>query len=248
MVLGGARGGELRLEALPPGRSAQGRPIEAWRSAGPAPAGGRHVYLLAGVHGDEVEGVFVLGRLLEWLRKGPGAGGGAPAEGPPLVAVPVLNVDGHAAGTRANARGVDLNRNLGSNGWRARARGPKYRPGPSPMSEPENRFLDGLFRSHPPGIVLSLHSWKPLLNYNGDCLDVALFLRGRNGYPVCKDTEGHPTPGSLGEYAPERYGAPVLTYECPVRGPGRDLEDVWSENGEGLKDLFALGALRRFVS
>ena len=194
---------------------------------------------MAGVHGDETEGIFALGRLFEWLKT---------KDIPlPLVVVPVLNVDGHKAGTRANANGVDLNRNLASDNWQAEQRSEKYRPGPHPMSEPENVFLDSLFQAYPPGLVLTLHSWKPLLNYNGDCRDVAEFLAGHNGYPVCADTEGHPTPGSLGEYVPSRYGCPVLTFEFPLQASGKTLQDIWSENEAGLRAFFVSDLIRRFV-
>ena len=237
-VLGfGETGTHLEFQSLQSGTSVEGRPIEAYRSDVDS---SRYVYLMAGVHGDEVEGIFALERLFEWLKSQGGFSW-------PLVVVPVLNVDGYKALTRVNANGVDLNRNLASGNWQEVERSEKYRPGPRPMSEPENVFLDSLFQAHLPGFILTLHSWKPLLNYNGDCKDVAEFLETYNDYPVCPDTEGHPTPGSLGEYAPSRYGCPVLTYEFPLQASGKSLPEIWAENEKGLRELFLSEVLRRFV-
>ena len=225
---------------IAPGTTAKGEKIQAFASR---ERESRFVYLMAGVHGDEVEGIFLLEKLFSWLKET------ATSLSLPLMVIPVLNKDGLMAGTRANGHGVDLNRNLPSPGWSPKARSGLYRPGLKPLSEPENIFLDGLFQTYRPGIIFSFHSWKPMLNYNGDCEDVALFLHGHNSYPVCKDTEGHPTPGSLGEYAPHQYQCPVLTHESPVldRAEG-DFSAVWEENGEGLQKLLEDGLLGRFLS
>lgn len=219
---------------LKSGTSFGGEEIKSYRSEKKAD---KWVYLLAGVHGDEVEGVYVLAQLFDWLKQ-------TDSVDLPLIVVPVLNIDGYRAGTRTNARGVDLNRNLPSKSWKPEARASKYFPGDAPMSETENQYLDKLFQKYPPKIILSFHSWKPLLNYNGNCKEVAEFLEKYNHYPVCDDIEGHPTPGSLGDYAPETYASPVLTFECPVLSESIGLKDIWEENREGLTGLLSSNLLK----
>lgn len=216
----------MNFKELKPGSSVEGDEIPAFICKNNTKT---YTYLMAGVHGDEVEGVYVLKQLFDWLIN-------EEAIKTSLVVIPILNVDGYRAGTRINAHGVDLNRNCPSEEWTDTATDAKYNPGSAPLSEPENVFLDKLFKKFPPHFILTFHSWKPLLNYNGDCKQIADFLSRYNSYEVSDDVN-YPTPGSLGQYGPEEYKSPVLTFECPVLSDTVDLNSIWQENQTGLKAL-----------
>lgn len=216
------------FQELAPGRTSLGSPIPAFRSQTNALT---YVYLLAGVHGDEKEGVYVLEHLFSWLKS-------QREMDLPLIIVPAVNVDGLAKNKRVNAQGVDLNRNLPTKNWAPTFSKKRYFPGPAPMSAVENQFLQTLFERFPPRLAISFHSWKPLLNYNGKrAKEICLHLCPYNGYPVSDDM-GYETPGSLGHYLPEKYQASVITYECPTIKMAASLEEIWRENEEGLKSLF----------
>jgi protein MpaA len=94
------------------------------------------------IHGDEPEGLDVTRRLIARAR----------AHGASLWVVPNLNPDGRAAGTRYNARGVDLNRNFPSE-WDA-ALGVS---GTRPLSEPEARAAARLIRRLRPAVTIWFH-------------------------------------------------------------------------------------------
>jgi protein MpaA len=210
------------------GTSVEGDELKAFRSEKKAPT---YTYLMAGTHGDEVEGVYLLQQLYKWLKND--------VEDAPcsFVVLPILNVDGYRASTRVNAHGVDLNRNYPTECWTSEEREAKYFPGAAPLSEPENVFLDKLFQKFPPHLIVSFHSWKPFINFNGDCEEAANFISKFNSYEVLGDIEGHPTPGSLGEYGPQKYNSPVLTFECPVISDEITLKDIWNENETAFKEL-----------
>ncbi len=218
---------------LKSGKSVEGEEIKAFKTEKKAK---NYVYLMAGTHGDEVEGVYVVKQMFEWLKEQDDLD-------LDMVVVPVLNPDGLRNGTRINANGVDLNRNYDSATWSSEAREAKYFPGKAPLSEPENKFLIALFDKFPPRIILSFHSWKPMINYNGDCKEVAEFIAKFNNYITCDDIEGHPTPGSLGDLGPKKYKSPVLTFECPVLSDDLGLKEIWKESEEGLKELFKTNLL-----
>jgi murein peptide amidase A len=119
------------------GRSVEGRPITLERLGDPAAP--RKVLLVGSVHGDERAGR----RLLALL-----AANAVPPAGSQLLLVRDLNPDGAARRTRANARGVDLNRNS-SAGWAGAGR--------RPWSEPETRTLRDLVLRERPAVTIFLH-------------------------------------------------------------------------------------------
>ncbi len=214
---------------LESGESLEGHPIQVFKTDIKAP---KYLYLLAGVHGDEVEGVYVLKELFAWLKNEHSL------KDMPMIVIPILNVDGYRAQTRVNAHLVDLNRNLPTADWTPEKTQPKYNPGPKPLSEPENQFLVKLLDKYKPGFIMSFHTWKPILNFNGDCKEIATFLNGFNQYEMSGDI-GYPTPGSLGTFGVEKYNCPVLTFECPeLKTHKESLKDIWKENEEGLKKVF----------
>jgi len=176
-------------------------PIQAYRFSN----GGAKVLILGGVHGDEIEGVIAAhGLLNEFTQSFPYQ--------LDLTLVPAFNIDGVLHRTRTNSRGVDLNRNLPTKDWSPEVKTVRYHPGPFAGSEPENRALAQFIETESPQFILSLHSWHPVLNVNGDCLKEAECLARWTGYKIDADI-GYPTPGCLGTYAGLERGSPTLTYE-----------------------------------
>ena len=172
--------------------------------------GPKHILILGGVHGDEVEGVVlanaILGRLIQTddLRIR-------------VTLVPIFNLDGVLAKTRGNARGVDLNRNLPTEDWSSVATTVRYQPGPHANSEIENQALVQFIENEKPDFIISLHSWKPMLNINEPkgssiCSRVAQAIAAHTG-DIIEPTIGYSTPGCLGTYAGFERAIPTITYE-----------------------------------
>jgi hypothetical protein len=136
------------------GRSVRGRAIEAVRLGTPRLA--RRVLVVGSIHGDERAGLEVTRRLVARAR----------AHGASLWVVPNLNPDGTAAGTRHNARGVDLNRNFPSE-WE-----PLAASGPRPLSEPEAKAAVRLIRRLRPDVTIWLHQPQRLVRAWGRSVGV----------------------------------------------------------------------------
>ena len=183
------------------GRSSQGLPVFSHSFGRKGPK----ILLIGGVHGDEPEGVYLTLGLLDRfsvrfsysLR---------------VTLVPIFNPDGALIAKRTNGNQVDLNRNLPTKSWRAEWENPRYNPGPSPGSEPENTALLQWLKNHDPKLIISFHSWHPVINTNGDCRPEADILAKAVGYKISDDI-GYPTPGSLGEYCGLERDIPTITYE-----------------------------------
>lgn len=183
------------------GNSSLGLPIMAYEFKANHP----EVLILGGVHGDEIEGLWAAFGLLQSLMV-------SSSYKLNLTLVPQFNIEGVLNKTRMNGRGVDLNRNLPTKDWSPEIKTPKYNPGPSPNSEPENQALCKYIETKKPQFILSLHSWHPVLNVNGNCLAQAEVLAKLTGYKIDSDI-GYPTPGCLGTYAGIERSSPTLTYE-----------------------------------
>ena len=193
------------------GRSVQGRAIVAAAFG----SGLRHVLFIGGVHGNEY-GTAVAGRFVACLCAHPKV---VPA-GARVVVIRCLNPDGHARGTRGNARHVDLNRNLPSRNWQhkldpsSELHGLGLTGGASPGSEPETRALLACLRSGSYRAVISVHSRGGVLDCSGPgAAALGRLMAARCGFRVGGVGYDAAITGSLGDFVPERYGVPVVTVE-----------------------------------
>jgi protein MpaA len=165
---------------------------------------GPRVLILGGIHGDEIEGVAAAKALLAHFIENFNYQ-------LQITVIPEANPDGCLMNQRTNSRGVDLNRNLPTKDWSAEIKSERYHPGVSALSEIENQALvKELEKNYQ--LILSLHSWKPVINVNGDCLEEAQVLSKLTGYSIDQDI-GYPTPGCLGTYAGLERDMPTITYE-----------------------------------
>jgi beta-N-acetylhexosaminidase len=136
------------LAAVALGTSVQGTPLKAVVRGD----GDRTVLVVGAIHGNETAGHAVIRRLRHT----------APPAGVRVITVMTANPDGEAAGTRQNARGVDLNRNW-PHRWQAAAQGTFY-PGPRAASEPETRALRELIERERPDVTIWYHQHLSLVN------------------------------------------------------------------------------------
>ena len=127
------------------GYSVRHRPIVAVEIGDPdSPV---RVLIVGCIHGNEPAGIAIATAL---ARRAP------PAEADVWI-VPDLNPDGVAAGTRANADGVDLNRNF-PQAWRPLGPpGSSEYAGPRPLSEPESRLIAALVTRLRPRLTIYYH-------------------------------------------------------------------------------------------
>jgi murein peptide amidase A len=189
------------------GHSIEGRPIFLFSDAAPDPA--LKVLVFGDIHGDEVAGMRIARRLIA-------------AEAPArteLLVVPTVNPDGVAAGTRGNARGVDLNRNFPYR-WRP-LDGGEY-SGAAPLSEPETRATYGLILRQKPDVTIWFHQPFGLIDKPegnpfaarrfADLIGLPL-VRLRGSYPgSASRTQNHESPRSTAFVAelPARVGSALV--------------------------------------
>jgi murein peptide amidase A len=213
-VSAGAAVDVTALSRFAAGRSVRGRSMTVTRFG----VGSHRLLLLGGVHGDEY-GTPVARALQSYLLAHPRA---LPA-GASIDVVACANPDGFAARTRANARRVDLNRNLPTRNWRSRLRARDASSllgltgGRAPGSEPETKAVLKLLATRY-DVVVSLHSHAGVLDCSGPgAKALGRRMSGLCGLPLGTLWYDPYITGSLGRYVPEKYDIPIVTVE--LRSP-----------------------------
>lgn len=186
----------------------------------------KKILVISLIHGDETE-AGVLGRFwLERLSK-------LDARNSWRV-IPVANPDGVKKKTRANANGVDLNRNFPTVDWSSDAikywekgaqKSPRKFPGYSPASEKEVRCLINHIEDYTPQFVISIHTPLKVLDFDGPKVSKKI----KYNYLPWKSLGNFP--GSLGRYLWVERQTPVLTAELkqnlpPEQTPFEQLQDM----------------------
>lgn len=200
--------GTIRLASQTYGHSRDGTALEVWLPPDAEP----RVLVVGGIHGDEPETTTVLSSALRSL----------PPWALRCALVLAANPDGLVRGTRANANGVDLNRNLPTSDWSVEETTHRWGlEGPSEValgtgghagSEPETRALIGLVERLRPEVVVAVHAPLACVDDPG-ATPLGSWLAELGGLPLVNGV-GYPTPGSLGTWGHERR-LPVITYELP---------------------------------
>jgi N-acetylmuramoyl-L-alanine amidase/Zinc carboxypeptidase len=155
------------------GESAEGRPLRVVRAGDPgAPV---RLLVVGSIHGNEPAGHAVVARLRR----------SEPPPGVQLYLVNTANPDGVRAGTRQNARGVDLNRNFPFR-WAGGGRPfDTYFPGHAAASEPETRALQRLITDVRPDLTVHYHQQMRLVvRPRGAPLGPVRGYARRTGLPV----------------------------------------------------------------
>lgn len=193
-----------RMKMINLGYTKLGLPLHGYHFTPVSGKAKNRALVIGGIHGDEPEGVVATRGLLDVFLKNY-------TLDLELVLVPEMNPEGVLLKTRGNSNKVDLNRNMATKDWSPVAASERYHPGPAPMSELENQLLAKFIEEFKPTVIFSMHSWKPMLNTNGE-LPEATAISKITGYEIQPDI-GYPTPGSLGTWAGFERNIPTLTYE-----------------------------------
>jgi murein peptide amidase A len=197
------------------GRSVQGRPIVAYH-LGEQSKRVPTVVLISTMHGNEPATRQILRALVD----------GQPVRELDLWVVPTYNPDGLAAGTRKNARGVDLNRNYPSN-W-VDLDG-NYESGSRPASEPETRAMMAFLRKVRPDHVLSFH--QPLHGVDTDTKRPAFARRVADvlNLPVDRFDCGGVCHGTMTGWYNRTFAGNALTVEYGARPSARLMRRIAPE-------------------
>lgn len=233
----------LGLETEVIGLSADGREIPVLRFG----SGDTHILVQAGIHGRELmSGRLAVDLLAQLSKEHPGGIDGVTfhvipmtnpdgveiaVHGPQAISDPERRAqverliaqsgEGHSR-WKANARGVDLNRNFPT-GWEAltgRTPGSSRYRGETPLSEPESIALAEYFNRYDFALTVSYHSMGSLIYWQGaeGALaqvneSLARTVGDHTGYPLERNELANVERGGFKDWALMDMGVPSITVE-----------------------------------
>jgi murein peptide amidase A len=175
------------------GYSTQGRAIRVHRLGDPASS--KKVLVVGCIHGTELAGIAITRYLIRSI----------PPTGFDLWVINVVNPDGRRLHVRQDGRGVDLNRNFGSEWIPINSRWDPEYSGPSPWSEPETRIVRRLAKRIQPKITIWYHQPQKLVRAWGQSVPAAskyaryarmAFRRIRWPHGTAPNWQNHRFPGT----------------------------------------------------
>lgn len=199
------------------GTSLKERPIRALTLG----TGPEVVLIMATIHGNENAGTPLTMELIRHIESKPEI-----LTGRKVIFLPVTNPDGYRYNTRHNARMVDLNRNFDAPNRRERRTS-----GAEPLSEPESRIVRDLIEREKPSRIVSMHEPLELIDWDGPGEPLA---RHMARFTNLKAERLGSRPGSLGSWAGETLGIPIITLEFPEGAGDRPAAELWQDYGQCL--------------
>lgn len=195
----------------------------------------KNILLVARFHGDEPEGEFCLEQMFKELQK-------TDLKSPyNIYILPCLNPSGKKLSTRANGKGVDLNRNYPTQNFSSVSVNPhtKELSSGEPASEIETRIMIQIVKDYNFERILSIHSDLHLIDYDGPAQEIAQKFSDLCGYKLV-DNIGYPTNGSFGTWAGIEKRIPLITVETWHAENEKDMHKIWQELRPAILDFCQL--------
>lgn len=174
------------------------------------------ILIIATIHGNESAGTPIARGMIRFLKEQDDI-----LKKHKIVILPIANPDGYHHNQRYNANGVDLNRNFA-----AYNRVNNARNGPHGLSEPESQIIEKLILLYKPDRIVTFHEPLACIDYDGPGRQIAEAMAAYTDLPVKKLGS---RPGSLGAYAGETLGIPIITVEFRPQAKRLSANELWKK-------------------
>ena len=189
------------------------------------------LYLIAGIHGVEIEGISLSTKITLWLKE-------ANELTFPCIIIPVLDLDGHLYQEQKITGNANLNHLFPISSLRmSRSKGMFASPN---ILLPEIFSLIDLLRKYPPQMIINFRTASTsakVISIGEDALSPGSFLAKSTGYPLIADNQ--PLAGSLEAFIYDFFLCSIVTLRLPHYSDKKTVNDISLENLKGLQLLLS---------
>jgi len=215
------------FEELKSGRSVEKKEIALFKSDTKAK---EYIYLISGIFGNKIEGMFILDKLFTWLRNS------HQMQDIPLIIMPTLNIDGYTNQTSENSNGIKLIEHFTSEELE---------------KAPEISFFFETLKKYPPKTVIHFGSKNPpRIQFTEGGKHVASFISKFNFYELIEiesEIMANKLSLSLPKILESKYSCPLIEIQYPKICNDLSLLEIWHHNEKSLKDLFSTDFLHNYL-
>ncbi len=215
------------FEELKSGKSVEKKEIILYKSDTNAK---KYIYLIAGIFGNKIEGMFILDKLFSWLRSNHNM------QDIPLIIMPTLNIDGYTNQTSENSNGIKLIENFSQEDL---------------TKAPEISFFLDTLKKYPPKAVIHFGSKNPpKIQFTEGGKHIASFISKFNFYELVQieaEMMANKLSLSLPKILSTRFSSPLVEIQYPKISNELSLLEIWHHNEKSLKDLFSTDFLYNYL-
>ncbi len=215
------------FEELKSGRSVEKKEISLYKTDTNAK---KYIYLIAGIFGHKIEGMFILDKLFSWLRNN------HQMQDIPLIVMPTINIDGYTNQTSENSNGIKLIEHFSAENLE---------------KAPEISFFLDTLKKYPPKTVIHFGSKNPpRIQFTEGGKHIASFISKFNFYELIHiepEFMANKLSLSLPKILEQRFSAPLVEIQYPRLSNELSLLEIWHHNEKSLKDLFSTDFLSNYL-
>jgi len=189
------------------------------------------LYLIGGIHGEEIEGIYLITEIISWLKE-------STELTFPCLAISVLDVDGYTYQDQILPNKVNLNNMFPTSALRSVDVTSKVNS--INTLRPEVLSLIKALREYPPQLVINFrtaHTSPKIISVGDDAISSATFLSKTIGYPLISDNR--PSPSTLEAFIYDFFLCPIITIRLPHYSNSKTVKDIFNENIKGFRQLFS---------
>lgn len=189
------------------------------------------LYLIAGIHGEDIEGIYLVKEILPWLKD-------ATKVICPCILIQAIDVDGYVFQDKYPGKKTNLNHLFPTSSFRMVEN--KETTDSSFRFRPEISSLIKLFTEFPPQMVLNFktaHHGAKVISVGDEGLSLATYLSKATGYPLVADNK--PSPGTMEAFIYDFFLCPVVSVRMPHYSEKKTVQDICKENIGCIQQLLS---------